>query len=104
MSNKSFRLLWFKLRLNDKKQFMLNFPVPLYVLQELFDCTLDLLSIACMFSHKNSGRDASSQLTVYNLRDIIMMAISLFDSLSEDAPYDLADISTEKAGILISIK
>jgi len=104
MSNRSFRLLWFKLRLNNKKHFALNLPVPLYVFQELFDCTLDLMSLACLFSHKNSGLDASSQLTVYNFRDIIMMAINLFDSLSEDAPYDLADISTEKAGILISIK
>lgn len=104
MSNKSFRLLWFKLRPNNKKHFAFNFPVPLYVFQELFDCITDLLSLACIFSNKNSCRGASSQLTLYTVRDIIIMTMRLLDSLTDEAPYYLADITTDKAGISISIK
>jgi hypothetical protein len=50
MSNKGFRLLWFKLQRETGKCFCLTFPVALYIFQELLDSILDLLTFACSLS------------------------------------------------------
>lgn len=104
MSNKSFRLLWLKLQMENNKHFYLNFPIPLYVFQELLDCILDLLTLACLVVPRTPPSSSYSSFTVYTIKDIVLITMKLFDSLTEGEPYDLVDVTADNVKVSIKIR
>lgn len=104
MSIKGFRFLWIKLQIENKRFLSIPFPVPLYIFQEILDCTLDLLTIAGLFVPKTSNLKSSSRITIYTAKELVIMVMKLLDSITEDEPYDLVDVTTDEVKILIKIR
>ena len=104
MSIKGFRCLWLRLQLESHRYIAIPIPLPLSVFQELLDCLLDLLTLACYFAPKPSSLKASSHITVYSMKALVIMVIKLLDSLTEGEPYDLVDVTTDKVKVLIKIR
>ncbi len=104
MSNKSFRLLWLKLQREDNRHFYFTFPIPFYVFQELLDCFLDLLTLACLFVPNNPNSNLSSSFTVYTVKELVQITMKLLDSITEGEPYDLVDVTADKVRVSIKIR
>jgi hypothetical protein len=104
MLNNRFRILWFKLQREENPHLYLSFPISLYVFQELLDCIMDLLELACFFVPKRTNMNSSSPFSVYTVKELVQMMISLFDAITEGEPYDLVDVTADKIKISIKIK
>lgn len=104
MSIKGFRLLCIQLQIEGKKFLRIPFPVPLFIFQELLDCFLDLLTIACFFVPKVPDLDSSSRITISSAKVLVTMVMKLLDSLTGDDPYDLVDVTTNKVKVLIQVR
>jgi hypothetical protein len=104
MSIKGFRFLCINLQIEDKRFIRIPFPIPLHIFQELLDCFLDLLTIACFFVPKVSDPDSSSRITIYSAKVLVIMVIKLLDSLTDGEPYDLVDVTTDKVKVLIKVR
>jgi hypothetical protein len=104
MSIKSLRFLWIKLQTPNKGFISIPFPIPLYIFQELLDCFLDLLTVACFFTPKVPDPNSSSRITIYSVKTLVIMVMKLLDSLTEDEPYELVDVTTDKVKVLIKIR
>jgi len=103
MSTKGFRSLWIRLQIEDKRFIAFPFPIPLYIFEELLDCFMDLLIIACFFSPKRSAPNPSSRVSVHLVKELVVAVIILLRSLNDNDPYDLIDVTTDKVQILIRI-
>ena len=103
MSIKGFRCLWIKLQIENKRFLSIPVPVPLYIFQELLDCTLDLLTIAGLFVPKTPNLK-SSQITLSTVKELVILVMKILDSITEGEPYDLVDVTTEEVKILIKIR
>lgn len=104
MSIKGFRFLWIKLQIENRRFLSIPFLIPFYTVQELLDCFLDLLTVACFFVRKVPDPSSSSHITIYSLKAVMIMLIELLDSLTGDEPYDLVDMTIEKVKVLIKIR
>lgn len=104
MSIKGFRLLWIKLQIENKKLINIPFPIPLYIFQELLDCFLDVLTVACFFVPRVPDPNSSSRITIYSVKILVIMVMKLLDSLTEGEPYDLVDVTTGEVKVLIKIR
>lgn len=103
MWNKGLRILWFKIQIDKDKQFGLPFPIPMYIFQELLDCTLDLVTVLCVFTPRLKLNSCSS-FRVYTIKDLIELTMKLLDTITEDKAYDLVDITSNKVRIFIKIR
>ncbi|MDF2845209.1 MAG: hypothetical protein K0R00_3635 [Herbinix sp.] len=103
MSIKGFRFLWIKLQIENKRFLSIPFPVPLYIFQEILDCTLDLLTIAGLLVPKTPNLKASP-ITLSTVKELVIMVMKLLDSITEGEPYDLVDVTTDGVKILIKIR
>ncbi len=104
MSIKGFRLLWIRLRIENRRFISIPFPIPFYIVQELLDCLMDLLTAVCFFIPKGSDQGSSSRFTIYSMKVLVIMVMKLLDSLAGDEPYDLADVTSGKVRVLIKIR
>lgn len=104
MSIKGFRLLWIKLETQNRWFLSIPIPIPLYIFQELLDCFLDLLNVACFFAPKVPVSNSSSRITLYSVKALVIIVMKLLDSLTENEPYDLVDVTTDKIKVLIKIR
>lgn len=104
MSIKGFRLLWIKLQTPNRRFISIPFPIALYIFQELLDCFLDLLIVACFFVPKVPDPNSSSRITIYSVKALVIIVMKLLDSLFEEETYDLVDVSTDKVKVLIKIR
>lgn len=101
---KGFRLLWIKLETSNKRFISIPFPIPLYIFGELLDCFLDLLTVVCLFVPKVPEPNSSSRITIYSIKELVIIVMKLLDSLTGDEPYDLVDVTTDKAKVLIKVR
>jgi len=104
MLNRHFRILWFKLQLEEKRHFHIAFPIPLYIFQEILDCILDLLSVICFFAPKKQAEGFSFIVYVNMSKELIIMVMKLFDSVTESEPYDLVDVSVDKVKLSLKVR
>ncbi|MDO9490891.1 hypothetical protein [Acetobacterium sp.] len=104
MSNKGFRSLWIRLQIEDKQFITIPFPIPLYIFEELLDSFLDILIIACFFTPKTPAPNPSSRVSVHLVKELVVAVMILLRSLNSDEPYDLVDVTTDKAKVLIKIR
>ncbi len=104
MSIKCFRLLWIKLQIEDRRFINISVPMPLYIFQELFDSFLDLLTVACFFVPKARDSNSSSRINIYSMKALTAVVMKVLDSLNEDEPYNVVDVSTDKVKVLIKIR
>lgn len=100
----SIKLLSIKLQIEDKRRISIPFPISLYIFQELLDCFLDLLVVACFFAPKVRASNSSSKLNIYSAKALVILVMKLLDSLIGDEPYDFVDVSTDKVKVLIKVK
>lgn len=103
MSIKGFRFLWIKLQIENTRFLRIPFPIPLFIFQELLDCFLDLLNVACFFVPKVPDSNSSSRTTIYSVKTLVLAVMKLLASLTEGEPYDLVDVTTDKVKVLIKI-
>ena len=101
MWNKCLRILWFKLQIDKDKHFSLPFPIPMYIFQELLDCTFDLLTVLCVFIPRLSSY---STFSAYTIKELVELTMKLLDSITEDGPYDLVDVTADKVRVFIKIR
>lgn len=104
MWNKNFRILWFKFQIDTYNHFGIPFPIPMYIFQELLDCTSDLLTVVSLFVPKNAPTITSPSFSIHTARELIHMTTKLIDSLAQDEPYDLVDISVKNVKVFIKIR
>lgn len=94
--------MWIKLEFGQNKITRLPIPVPLYILDEIFDCVQDLLTIVCLFL---PGRQVkNTPYTIRNLKDMVQIAIRLSGSLTGEEPYNLVDVTAEHVKVSIQIR
>ncbi|WP_303871149.1 hypothetical protein [Acetobacterium wieringae] len=79
------------------------FPIQLYIIEELLDCCLDLLSIACLFIPQRSP-SGSSEISVHSIKELVLDVMALLRALNDDEPYDLIDIRTDEVQLSIRVK
>jgi hypothetical protein len=92
------------LQKEDNPHLSLSFPISLYVFQELLDCILDLLELACFFVPKRAFTNSSASFSVYTLKEFVRMTMRIFDSLTEGEPFELVDVTADKIKISIKIR
>ena len=102
MWNKKFHLLWIKLEFGKNRLSRLPVPVPLYIMEEIFDCILDLLTVVCLFVP--DGHIKNTPYSIHNLKHMVQMAISLFGSLTGEEPYELVDITAKHVRVSVQIR
>jgi len=76
----------------------------LYILQELLDSFQDLLTATCFFIPKLPDPGSAAPITIYSVKELVIMTKKLLDSLAGDEPYDLVDITTDEVKVLIKIR
>jgi len=47
---------------------------------------------------------SSAAITIYSVKELVIMTKKLLDSLAGDEPYDLVDITTDEVKVLIKIR
>lgn len=104
MSINGFRILWCNFQTEKNKDLSFTFPISLYIFQELLDSILDLLIFVCLFLPKAAHPNRSSPYNIYTVKELVEMTIKSFDSLTEDEPYELVDVTAEKIKVSIKIK
>lgn len=104
MSIRSFRLIWLKLQIGSKRSFPISIPIPLFVLQELLDCLLDLLTIANLFAPKKTIPFSSSHISISSAKMLVIMIMKLLDSIAGNEPYDLIDVTADEVRVLITVR
>jgi hypothetical protein len=104
MWNKGFRILWIRIQFDIDKHFGLPFPIPMHIFQELLDSTLDLLTVVCLFVPGTPKNISSPSFTVYAVKEVIETTMKLLDSLTQDEPYDLVDVTADKVRVFIKIR
>jgi len=100
MLTKSFHVLWFKMEREDK-HLNLSFPIPIYIFDELLDCISDLLEFACFFAPQ---QNTYSSFSVQGAKALTLGIMNLFDSLTEDEPYNLVDVKANKIKVSIIVR
>lgn len=101
MSTRGFRVLWVKVNVNKEKHIYLNLPISLYAFEELMDCIMDFLNLACFFVPKNQ-HESFSHTTVHTIRELMRALITLLNSLTGSEPYDLVEV--EAKGVSVSVR
>ncbi len=104
MSIRGCRFLWIKLRIENRRFIRIPFPIPFYIFQELLDCFQDLLTAACFFIPKVPDPSSSAPITIYSVKELVIITEKLLDSLAGDEPYDLVDVTTDEVKVLIKIR
>lgn len=104
MWNKGFRLLWFKLQTDKNKQFGLSFPIPMYIFQDLLDCTLDFFTVMCFFVPKTNQLSSSTTYGIYAMKELVEITMKLLDSITQGDPYDLVDVTADKVRVFIKVR
>ena len=104
MSNKGCRALWIRLQIEDYRFIRLPFPIPLYIFEELLDVVLDLLSLVCFVVPKKPVGADASRLSVPLVKALVGDCLRLLQSLNDEAPYDLVDVTTDKVKVLIKVR
>ena len=94
--------MWIKLEFGQNRISKLPVPVPLYIMEEIFDCIQDILTVACLFT--TDGKIKNTPYSIHNLKDMVQMAIKLFGSLTGEEPYELVDITAEHVRVSIQIR
>lgn len=102
MWNNKFHLMWIKLEFGQNRISRLPVPVPLYIMEEIFDCIQDILSVACLLVP--DGKIKNTPYSVHNLKDMVQMAIRLSGSLTGEEPYELVDITAQHVRVSIQIR
>lgn len=101
---KGCRLLWLKIQIEGKGGINIPFPISLYVFYELLDCFLDVLIVGCFFVPKVPNSSSVSRITIYSVKELVMIVMKLLDSLAQNESYDLVDVKTDNINILIRIR
>jgi hypothetical protein len=102
MWNNKFHLMWIKLEFGQNRISRLPVPVPLYIMEEIFDCIQDILTVACLLAP--DGKIKNTPYSVHNLKDMVQMAIRLSVSLTGEEPYELVDITAQHVRVSIQIR
>ncbi|MGB8451400.1 MAG: hypothetical protein WCD89_03625 [Anaerocolumna sp.] len=101
MLSKSFRLIWIKLQVQNNIHF--NFPIPLYIFQELLNCFLDFMILACFFVPKPVKSVSTPSFSINTVKELVQMILETFDSLTGCEPYDLVEVTTDHVKVCIKI-
>ncbi|MDF2802533.1 MAG: hypothetical protein K0S61_2436 [Anaerocolumna sp.] len=103
MLNRGIRVLWVKVHIEENKHFHLTLPISLYAFEELLDCVVDLLNVACFFTPKYHQLHHSS-VSVHAVRELVIGTIKLLDTLSGTEPYDLVEVEADKVRVSVNIR
>lgn len=100
---KGLRILWVKVHISEGKHFYLNLPISLYAFEELLDCVMDLLDVACFFTPKQQLTNSSS-ISVHTVKSLMKALINLMDSLAGSEPYDLVKVEVDHVKVSVKIR
>ncbi len=103
-------ILWIKIHVSKPKRIYLNIPLSLYALEELLDCTMDLLSVASFLIPKQQQKNSS--MSIDTIKALMKELIYLMDSMKGIEPYDFVNVeannvevdNVEVKNIKVSIK
>lgn len=102
MWTRGFRILWVKVDIRESTRFYLNLPISLYSFEELIDCVMDLLELACFFIPKHSSE--ASSVSIHSIKDTAYSIIRLLDSLTDYEPYDLVDVTAGNVKVSVRVR
>lgn len=102
MSSKGLRIVWFYLHNENGKKVRLFFPITVNVFRELLDSVLDIVEVICIFVPQRST--SSSRFSVHTLKQMIIMLIELFSSITDDGPYDLVNVTANNVKVSIKVR
>ena len=94
--------MWIKLEFRQNRISRLPVPVPLYVMEEIFDSIQDLLAAICFFVP--DGQIKNTPYSIHSLKAMVQMAIRLSGSLTGEEPYELVDITAQHVRVSIQIR
>lgn len=100
---KGLRILWIKVHISGGRHFYLNLPISFYVFEELLDCAMDLLDVACFFTPKQQLLGSSS-LSVHTVSSLMKALSKLMDSLVGSEPYELINVEVENVKVSVKIR
>ena len=77
MWNRNLRVLWVKIHVTENKHFYMNLPISLYAFEELTECVMDLLTLACFFVPKGISPTPYS-VSVHGVKEVMQAVIKVF--------------------------
>jgi hypothetical protein len=95
--------MWVKVHISGGKHFYLHLPISYYAFEELFDCVMDLLSVACFFTPKRQLTDSSS-VSICTMKSLMEVLINLMDSLFGSESCDLVNVEVENVKVSVKIR
>ncbi len=103
MWNKNFRILWIKIHVTENKHFYMNLPISLYAFEELTECVMDLLTLACFFVPKGFSPSPHS-VSIHAVKELMVSILRVFKSLTFDEAYDLVEVEAQNVKVSIKIR
>lgn len=104
MSIKSGHYVWLKIKVESKRYMNISLPVSINAVREILDCFVDLLSAACFFVPNVHKADSDTQMTVFTMRDFVILVEKLLDALTDEGAYNLIDVAADDVNVSIKIK
>ncbi|WP_271714681.1 hypothetical protein [Anaeromicropila herbilytica] len=104
MSIRGFHIIWLKVHVEKARTIRFNIPIPMYMLEELLDGTLDLIKLLCFFTRNQAIRSHTSSVNLLVGKELLQMTAKLIDSLTEEGPYNLVDVEVDKVKVSIKIR
>lgn len=101
---KSFHFLLVKLQIGGGTHLYIHLPVSLYVFQELLDCALDIMELACLFVPYKTYPHSSSTVSAHTVKELIQVTSKLFNSFTDCEPYDLVEVEANNVKVSIKIR
>ncbi|MGN6713119.1 hypothetical protein [Anaerocolumna jejuensis] len=108
MWSKIYPVMWVSVKGKEKRAFSISFPIPLSLLDELIDSTVDLLSVIKLFTpnapvSKITSGEKKYVFTPEALKVFLEAVRTTMHSLKKDGSYDLVDVATNEVQVLVKI-
>lgn len=104
MSIKSGHYVWLKIKVDSKRYMNISLPISINAVREILGCFVDLLSTACFFVPNVHKTDSDAQLTVFTMRDFVILVETFIDALTDEGTYDLVDVEADDVNVSIKIR
>ncbi len=110
MWNKSNLLLWISIKKGSKNSFRFPIPLPLIVVQEIFEAFLELMVIGNLFVARRKKYEVKIQaphihhFSIVQINEVLVLLGELLSSLTDCEAFELVNVKTPEVEVVIKIR
>lgn len=103
-------LLWISIKKESRNFFSLPVPIPLFVLQEIFESFFELIAIGHFFVARRTNTEvlviapAYQKFSFSQIDELLVFLNQLLSSLADCEPFDLVNVKTPEVEVVVKIR